>query len=104
MAFLVRDVGMDRQLGVEQDARDLVVRGVCADERARDGADGFGAVAVVLIGPRPFPDQAPRPCGQLVADLGRQVVEGQQLDIVAEVGPLAFLRPVASTRPKSPGS
>ncbi len=76
MAFLVGDVSMDRQIGVEQDTGDLIVGGIRAHERTHDGPNSLGAVVAIFLGLWPFPDQAPCPDGQLLAKLGRQVVQG----------------------------
>jgi hypothetical protein len=73
--FLVPDVGVNRQFGIEQDAGDLSVRGASANEGTRDGPDGLGAVAAVFVGLWPFPDQTARRSRQLSVDLRRQVVQ-----------------------------
>ena len=83
---------MDRQIWVEEDASDLSIRGIRTNERARDGQDSFGAVAVIFVGLWPFADQAAGPGGQLLADLSRQIVQGREFDVVTKVDPIAFLR------------
>ena len=99
MALLVTDVGMDRQLGVEQDACDLM-----SEAPARTSAHVTAMTALdrspLYSSASDLPDQAPCPCGSFSrtsAGRSSRVRSGVSSPSSA---PLAFLRPVALDPPE----